>query len=65
MERMQHEADAAGAAGVVGVSLTESSHVWEPHIVEYFALGTAMTAADPAAARPDAVRPQAVLPLTG
>ena len=65
MERMQHEADAAGAVGVVGVSLTESSHVWEPHIVEYFALGTAMTAADPAAARPDAVRPNAVLPLAG
>jgi uncharacterized protein YbjQ (UPF0145 family) len=65
MERMQKEADAACAGGIVGVHLTESSHVWEARVVEYFAIGTAITETGAAAARPDAVRPQPVLPLAG
>ena len=63
MERMQHEAAAAGAEGVVGVDLHEGSHGWQPHVVEFFAVGTAVTqvgAAKPDAAIPD---PQLVLPV--
>ncbi|CAN5322214.1 heavy metal-binding domain-containing protein [soil metagenome] len=61
MERMQHEASAAGAEGVVGVDLREGSHIWQPHIIEFFAVGTAVLPID---AEPDADRipdPQLVL----
>lgn len=61
MERMQHEAAAAGAEGVVGVDLHEGSHGWQPHVVEFFAVGTAVT---PAGTEPDATAipdPQLVL----
>jgi uncharacterized protein YbjQ (UPF0145 family) len=43
MERMQHEAMEAGAEGVVGVDLHEGSHNWQPHVIEFFAIGTAVT----------------------
>ena len=42
MERMQAEASAAQAEGVVGVILHEGSHSWQPHIIEFFAVGTAV-----------------------
>ena len=42
MERMQNEAQAAGAEGVVGVDLHEGSHNWAPHVIEFFAIGTAV-----------------------
>ncbi|MBB5357379.1 uncharacterized protein YbjQ (UPF0145 family) [Rhodanobacter sp. ANJX3] len=42
MERMQHEAIEAEAEGVVGVDLHEGSHNWQPHIIEFFAVGTAV-----------------------
>jgi uncharacterized protein YbjQ (UPF0145 family) len=42
MERMQHEALQAKAEGVVGVDLHEGSHAWQPHIIEFFAVGTAV-----------------------
>jgi uncharacterized protein YbjQ (UPF0145 family) len=42
MERMQHEAATAKAEGVVGVDLHEGSHAWQPHIIEFFAVGTAV-----------------------
>ena len=42
MERMQKEASAAGAEGVVGVDLHEGSHNWQPHVIEFFAIGTAV-----------------------
>lgn len=42
MERMQHEAHQAGAEGIVGVDLHEGSHNWAPHIIEFFAVGTAV-----------------------
>jgi uncharacterized protein YbjQ (UPF0145 family) len=51
MERMQNEATEAGAEGVVGVDLHEGSHNWQPHVIEFFAVGTAVT---PIAAEPDA-----------
>ncbi|MDQ2897700.1 MAG: heavy metal-binding domain-containing protein, partial [Actinomycetota bacterium] len=42
MTRMQHEATALDAHGIVGVALTEHHHGWEHHITEFFALGTAI-----------------------
>ena len=43
MERMQLEATQAGAEGVVGADLHEGSHNWAPHVIEFFAIGTAVT----------------------
>jgi hypothetical protein len=31
---------------VVGVILHEGSHNWQPHIIEFFAVGTAVTPID-------------------
>ena len=42
MERMQNEAMQAGAEGVVGMDLHEGSHNWQPHVIEFFAVGTAV-----------------------
>jgi uncharacterized protein YbjQ (UPF0145 family) len=42
MERMQAEAEAAEAQGVVGVELVEGNHGWSSHVLEYFAVGTAV-----------------------
>ena len=43
MERMQAEAEALEAEGIVGVSLTEGNHGWSTHVLEYFSIGTAVT----------------------
>jgi uncharacterized protein YbjQ (UPF0145 family) len=43
MERMQAEAEQAQAEGIVGVQLHEGSHGWDSHVIEYFAVGTAVT----------------------
>ena len=51
MERMQQEAIDVAAEGVVGVDLHEGSHAWQPHIIEFFAVGTAVV---PIAAELDA-----------
>src|SRR5271156_1833908 len=42
IERMQHEAKAAKAEGVVGVEIHEGSHSWQSHVIEFFAIGTAV-----------------------
>jgi uncharacterized protein YbjQ (UPF0145 family) len=42
VERMQHEAAAAKAEGVVGVGIHEGSHGWQTHVIEFFAVGTAV-----------------------
>jgi uncharacterized protein YbjQ (UPF0145 family) len=42
IERMQHEAKAAKAEGVVGVDIHEGSHGWQSHVIEFFAIGTAV-----------------------
>ena len=42
VERMQFEAAAAKAEGVVGVDLYEGSHRSQPHVIEFFAIGTAV-----------------------
>jgi uncharacterized protein YbjQ (UPF0145 family) len=46
MQRMQTEAQELGAAGIVGVTLTERSHGWGSHVIEFFAIGTAIVATD-------------------
>lgn len=42
MERMQHEAEELGAKGIVGANIHERTHAWGPHVVEFFAIGTAV-----------------------
>lgn len=42
MGRMQTEAELHKAEGVVGVEITEKSHSWGGHTIEFFALGTAV-----------------------
>ena len=42
MERMQAEAEALEAEGVVGVQLVEGNHGWSAHVLEYFSVGTAV-----------------------
>ena len=42
MERMQAEAEAVQAEGIVGVQLNERSHGRGSHVVEFFAVGTAI-----------------------
>lgn len=42
MERMQAEATGLGAEGIVGAQIHEKSHGWGSHVIEYFAVGTAV-----------------------
>src|ERR1035441_4683406 len=42
MERMQAEALEAKAEGIVGVHIEEKSHGWGSHVMEFFAIGTAI-----------------------
>jgi uncharacterized protein YbjQ (UPF0145 family) len=44
MERMQVEAEALGAQGIVGVLVDETNHTWGPTILEFSAVGTAVVA---------------------
>ena len=46
VERMQFEAAAAKAEGVVGVDIYEGSHGWQAHVIEFFAIGTAVLPLD-------------------
>ncbi|MDE2391778.1 MAG: heavy metal-binding domain-containing protein, partial [Rhodospirillales bacterium] len=46
VERMQFEAAAAKAEGVVGVDIHEGSHGWQTHVIEFFAIGTAVLPLD-------------------
>jgi uncharacterized protein YbjQ (UPF0145 family) len=61
MSRMQAEAEALGAEGIVGVKLLSLPHRWGGHTTEFFAIGTAVRPL-----RPDHVisKPQLTLPLT-
>jgi uncharacterized protein YbjQ (UPF0145 family) len=54
MQRMQTEAQQLGAEGIVGVSLSEKSHGWGSHVIEFFALGTAIV---PAEDHPGSIEP--------
>ncbi len=42
MERMQVEAEALEAAGIVGVVIDENNHNWGPGVIEFSAVGTAV-----------------------
>jgi uncharacterized protein YbjQ (UPF0145 family) len=42
MARMQAEAERLEAEGIVAVQLHERSHGWGSHIIEFFAIGTAV-----------------------
>ncbi len=61
LSRMQAEAEAAQAEGIVGAQVKESSHGWGSHVIEYFAVGTAITSISDEHAVP---KPTLVLPLT-
>jgi uncharacterized protein YbjQ (UPF0145 family) len=39
---MQAEAEQAKAEGIVGVQIQERSHGWGSHVIEFFAVGTAV-----------------------
>jgi uncharacterized protein YbjQ (UPF0145 family) len=62
MERMQNEADEAQSEGIVGARIIERSHGWGSHVIEFFAIGTAVVST-----RSEHVidRPALVLPLQG
>jgi uncharacterized protein YbjQ (UPF0145 family) len=60
MERMQAEATGVQAEGIVGVQITEASHVWGGHTIEFFAVGTAVK---PLRADHEISRPAMVLTL--
>jgi uncharacterized protein YbjQ (UPF0145 family) len=47
MGRMQAEAEALEAEGVVGVLLEEGNHGWSSHVIELFAVGTAVVPTGP------------------
>jgi uncharacterized protein YbjQ (UPF0145 family) len=46
MERMQREAETLRAEGIVAVRLEERSHGWGSHVIEFFAVGTAIVPLD-------------------
>ncbi|MCL5056173.1 MAG: heavy metal-binding domain-containing protein [Firmicutes bacterium] len=40
--RMSAEAEAKQAEGIIGADISEHNHGWDPRIIEYFAVGTAI-----------------------
>ncbi len=60
MERMQEEAKQLGAKGIVGANIHERTHSWGSHIVEFFAMGTAV---EEISANHEIEKPVLVLPL--
>ena len=62
MERMQREADELQAGGIVGARIVERSHGWGSHVIEFFAIGTAVVTTS---AEHEIEKPAMVLPLTG
>ena len=47
MERMQVEAAQVQSEGIVGTRLIERSHGWGSHVIEFFAVGTAIVPTRP------------------
>jgi uncharacterized protein YbjQ (UPF0145 family) len=62
MERMQSEASEVQANGIVGARIVERSHGWGSHVIEFFAIGTAVV---PVSDEHVIEQPAMVLPLTG
>jgi uncharacterized protein YbjQ (UPF0145 family) len=60
MERMQREAEQVQAEGIVAVRLEERSHGWGSHVIEFFAIGTAIVPLD---GQQELARPTLTLPL--
>jgi uncharacterized protein YbjQ (UPF0145 family) len=65
MERMQYEAQQVKAEGIVGVQLQERSHGWGSHVIEFFAIGTAIVPLEGGAEGADHIipAPQTVISL--
>lgn len=61
MSRMQAEAEALSAEGIVGVQLLSLAHRWGGHTTEFFAIGTAVR---PLRADHVIATPQLTVPLT-
>ncbi len=62
MGRMQTEAEEVQANGIVGARISEGSHGWGSHVIEFFAIGTAVITTSE---EHEIERPTLVLPLTG
>jgi uncharacterized protein YbjQ (UPF0145 family) len=62
MERMQTEANEVQAEGIVGARIIEQSHGWGSHVIEFFAVGTAVVTLR---AEHEIEKPAMVLPLSG
>jgi uncharacterized protein YbjQ (UPF0145 family) len=62
MERMQREADELQSEGIVGARIIERSHGWGSHVIEFFAIGTAVLSVSD---DHQIDRPALVLPLMG
>jgi uncharacterized protein YbjQ (UPF0145 family) len=62
MERMQKEADELQSEGIVGARIVERSHGWGSHVIEFFAIGTAVVSTS---AEHQIDKPALVLPLSG
>ena len=62
MERMQTEADELQSDGIVGARIIERSHGWGSHVIEFFAIGTAVVSTSP---DHQIEKPTLVLPLQG
>jgi uncharacterized protein YbjQ (UPF0145 family) len=62
MERMQAEAEALGAEGIVGVTVDESNHTWGVNVLEFSSIGTAVK---PISADHQIAKPQLVLSVNG
>jgi uncharacterized protein YbjQ (UPF0145 family) len=39
---MQSEAEGHGADGIVGMQIVEKTHIWNPHVIEFMAIGTSV-----------------------
>ena len=64
LSRMQAEAEREEAEGIVGAQVQESSHGWGSHVIEYYAVGTAIKSLS--TDQPHTiVTPTLTLPLTG
>lgn len=61
LERMQADAEMVKAHGIVGVKVTQQNHGWDSHVLEFFALGTAVVRVGPP---PAVAEPTFVLPLS-
>ena len=42
MSRMQAEAESHGSDGIIGMQIVEKTHIWNPHVIEFMAIGTSV-----------------------